>query len=293
VFASPLAAPAAEVTYDDIAPLLAVRCVLCHKGPAAPLGLRLDSLEGLLAGSRNGPVAVAGDPAGSELLRRLTGASLPRMPMTGPPYLSDEEIALFEQWIEQGMPAGDAGAAAVPAPAQPPVPPREKAPVNWADVAVLFATRCAKCHTGQGLMGPAPEGYLLTSYEAALSAADRARIVPGNVDASELVRRVRGEARPRMPFDGPPYLSAEEIALIERWIAEGARDATGVPAKVPVGRRIRLHGTLDAAGRLDGLPLTLTSRTRRDDDTGAGEYVRVRGTIAEDGSIVVERIQDR
>ena len=87
---------AASPTYhDDIAPLLANRCLVCHSGAQAPLGLRLDSLENLLRGSQRGPVVHAGDAAGSELLRRLTGSSQPRMPYDGPPYLTDAEIDLF------------------------------------------------------------------------------------------------------------------------------------------------------------------------------------------------------
>jgi len=75
---------------------------------------------------------------------------------------------------------------------------------TYADVAPIFATRCAKCHAERGLMGPAPEGYRLNSYEATLSTVDRVRVVPGHPEASELVRRIRGQALPRMPFDGPP-----------------------------------------------------------------------------------------
>lgn len=36
------------------------------------------------------------------------------------------------------------------------------------------------------------------------------------------MRRIRGSARPRMPLDGPPYLSEAEVALISRWIDAGA-----------------------------------------------------------------------
>ena len=35
---------AAEVTYADLSPILASRCVMCHSGSAAPLELHLDSL---------------------------------------------------------------------------------------------------------------------------------------------------------------------------------------------------------------------------------------------------------
>jgi len=62
-------------TYADIAPILAQRCVMCHSGAAASLGLRLDSFDGVVKGSERGPVVKAGDPSGSELIRRLKGVS--------------------------------------------------------------------------------------------------------------------------------------------------------------------------------------------------------------------------
>lgn len=275
--------------YSDIDQLLQARCVLCHSGPGAPLGLRLDTREGILAGSSRGAVVSAGDPAGSELIRRLTGESLPRMPMTGPPFLPDDEVALFEQWILDGMPAGDA--AEVPVTAPP--PGAADGPVRYDHVAPIFATRCAKCHAEKGLMGGPPEGYRLTSYADTISTADRVRVVPGLPAASELMRRVRGQSLPRMPFDGPPYLSDNEIDLIERWIADGARDSTGTPAPMPAGSRVRLQGRLASPNKLDDLPLVITRSTRLDKAPGPGDYVEVRGRLDANGRVIVERMRRR
>ena len=142
-------------------------------------------------------------------------------------------------------------------------------------------------------MGPAPEGLRLTSYGQTLASGERARVVPGHPAASELVRRIRGQAQPRMPFDGPPYLSEAEIGLIEDWIAQGARNAEGTPAPVPRGARVRLHGTLSDSWRLDGLPLEVSRRTRLDKKPGPGDYVEVRGRLDADGRVVAERIRRR
>lgn len=285
---------AADVTYADLSPILASRCVMCHSGPAAPLELHLDTLEGLLEGSRNGAIVKIGNPSASELVTRLRGLSLPRMPMTGPPFLSDEEVALFEQWIAGGLQSDPDVENAAPSIADSAAEiPETNGLTIYSDVAVIFATRCAKCHTENGLMGPAPEGYRLTSYAATVSAADRTRVVPGNPLASELVRRIRGHARPRMPFDGPPYLTEAEILSIEKWVADGARDSTGNPAPMPTGKRLRLHGQLDEQWRLDGLPLTITRSTRMDKKPRPGDYVRVRGRVREDGKIAAERITRR
>jgi hypothetical protein len=138
-------------------------------------------------------------------------------------------------------------------------------------------------------MGPAPEGYVLNSYEAAVSANDRVRIVPGRPEASEVLRRIRGHARPRMPFDGPPWLEEEQIRLIERWITDGARDSSGRPATIRGGARIRLRGVMSPDGTLDGL--ALPSGGWRDKLPRPGEEMELRGWLLPDGRIDVERLR--
>lgn len=294
LLATPLPAlsqPAAATTYRELEPILARHCVVCHAGEAAPLGLRLDSYEASLKGGANGPVVKSGDPAASELIRRIRGSSQPRMPMTGPPFLSDGEIELFENWVARGLPRGDSAAAAGPAAAPAPRPaPGET--VTYQHVASILAARCAKCHTENGLMGPAPEGYRLTGYAATLSASDRVRVVPGKPAASELIRRIRGQARPRMPLDGAP-LGDDEIRLIEAWVAQGARSTEGVAAGMPAGAAVRLHGILGPGSLLDGLPLVIDARTRIDKSPRAGDYVQVRGTLDATGQVRVDRIRRR
>lgn len=278
-------------TWAEVAPILQARCVMCHQGDAAPLGLRLDSLDGLRKGSKNGPMANAGDVAGSELIRRLTGEKMPRMPMTGPPWLTEAEVDLFRRFIAAGMPAGADGTAAAVATPKP--KPRADGKVTWAEVAPILATRCAKCHTENGLMGPAPEGYLLTDYAATISAFDRVRVVPGVPAASELLRRIRGQSLPRMPFDGPPWLSDAEDKLISDWIVQGARDAEGKPAPMPVGARVRLGGLWAPGERLDDLPLVIDGGTRIDKRPRVGGHAEVRGVVQPDGSVVATRIRRR
>ena len=288
VWSQPESAP----TYGEVAPLFQQRCVMCHSGEAAAAGLRLDSLDAIQKGSPRGPVVIASNPADSELIRRIRGISQPRMPMTGPPFLSDSEIELLERWIAGGLRRG------APTEVQPRqqtafARPASGEPVTYLHVAPIFARRCAKCHTDDGLMGPAPEGFRLTSYQSTLSAGDRVRVVPGNPSASELVRRVRGQARPRMPFDGPPYLEQDEIQLIEDWVAQGARSSDGVKAQVPVGARVRLHGTLESRHQLDGLDLIVAPGTRIDKKPRPGDYVQVRGRLDAAGNVRVERLRRR
>lgn len=279
-------------TYADLAPLLGQHCTVCHSSDAAPAGLRLDSYEALVRGGIKGPVVKSGDPSGSELIRRLKGLSQPRMPLTGPPFLSDEDVARFEQWIAGGLPRGEAAVTSV-VPNDAVRPPAAGEPVTYRHVAPIFAKRCAKCHADAGLMGPPPEGYRLTSHAATLAAAERVRVVPGNPAASELVRRIRGQATPRMPLDGPPYLADDEIRLIEEWVAQGARSSEGVAAAVPKGAAVRLHGTLGPGNRLDGLPLQIGAGTRIDKSPGPGDNVRVLGHLDDAGNVIVERLRRR
>jgi hypothetical protein len=190
------------------------------------------------------------------------------------------------------MKKGEDDEALADTPAQP-VRPAPGEPVTYLHVAPILAQRCAKCHADNGLMGRAPEGYRLTTYEAALSASDRVRVVPGQPDASELVRRIRGQSLPRMPFDGPPYLEEDDIRLIEDWIAQGAPNAEGHPAVMPVGAKVRIEGILQPGGRLDGLPLIITGQTRIDKSPRPGDYVEVRGRLDNHGNIRVERLRPR
>ena len=238
--AQPAAPP--KVTFTEVSAILGAHCVVCHQGEAAPLALRLDSHAALMRGSSRGPVVRAGDARGSELVRRVRGESQPRMPLTGPPWLSDAQIATLEQWIAAGAPAGEALGQEKKRERRP------QDPVTYADVAPLLVGRCVKCHGPNSVMGRPPEGYRLDSLQHTLDASDRARVVPGNPSASELVRRIRGESRPRMPFDGPPYLDDAQVRLVEQWIAQGARDAQGRPSPVPAGARVRFRGAEEIRG---------------------------------------------
>ncbi len=90
--------------WAEVSAIFNKRCIMCHSAVAgASKGLRLDDYAAALTGSERGLVLIPGDPAGSELIRRLRGESVPRMPFLSRPLL-DEEIALIESWIGAGLP---------------------------------------------------------------------------------------------------------------------------------------------------------------------------------------------
>ncbi len=94
-------APAAVSFSEDIGPLLAQHCVICHGEALQQNGLRLDRREDALRGGHSGPAIVPGVPAASALLKRLEGADgLARMPPGGP--LAASDIGKFRSWIDAG-----------------------------------------------------------------------------------------------------------------------------------------------------------------------------------------------
>jgi len=90
-----------------------------------------------------------------------------------------------------------------------------------------------------------------------------------------------------------PYLSSEEQDLMEKWVALVARDKAGNAAQIPIGAKVRLHGTLTAPWELDGLDLVRSGRERVDNIPHVGDYVEVRRRISNVWAVLVERIRRR
>jgi mono/diheme cytochrome c family protein len=99
-----LAQPAPGSTDADffetkIRPLFVEKCYACHTD-ARKGGLQLDSREHFLKGGKSGPIAVAGDPDASLLVRALRYDGTPRMPPAG--KLDAGQIAAVEAWVKAG-----------------------------------------------------------------------------------------------------------------------------------------------------------------------------------------------
>lgn len=278
--------------WAEIGALFAARCVKCHSGFDAPMGLALDSYGAALSGSWSGPVLIAGDAVASPLIRRLKGETVPQMPLDGPPFLALEEIALVEAWVLAGLQEGAPPPVPAPAVAER-VRPAPGAPVLFSDVEPIFLRACIKCHSDNSRLGCPPEGLRLIDYEAVLAGGERLVVLPGNPEASPLWRHVTGIADPRMPFDGPPWLPDEDIRLIRDRIAQGAPSADGVAAPIPVGAEIRLRGRMTAPDAIDGARFTVTGGTRIDDRPALGAAAEMRGVVAPDGSILATQLRAR
>jgi Planctomycete cytochrome C/WD domain, G-beta repeat len=149
------------------------------------------------------------------------------------PCLADEPKPADKPAVKEpaaGKPAAATPAPDKPAPEKPATdkPPADKpaaaatTPVSFIkEVAPIFVRKCQACH------GPSePKGeYQLVTFESVLKAGatGEASITPGKPDESELLRLISSTDKDeRMPKEGDP-LPAEQVALVKRWIVEGAK----------------------------------------------------------------------
>ncbi|MBI3882050.1 MAG: hypothetical protein HY301_18560 [Verrucomicrobia bacterium] len=100
-----------------------------------------------------------------------------------------------------------------------------KAPVSyWKQIRPIFQAQCQGCHQPAKDKG----GYVMTDFKKLLGVGDSGKtaITPGKPEASFLIEQItpkNGEA------EMPPKKSAlrpDELALIRKWVAQGARDDT-------------------------------------------------------------------
>ncbi len=111
--------------------------------------------------------------------------------------------------------------------APPPMAPAETTdqPVSyWKQVRPVFQAHCQGCHQPAKARG----GYVMTDFARLLAGGESGHkaVVAGQPDASALLASITpkdGEAE--MPKDKAP-LKPDTLALIRRWIAEGAVDDT-------------------------------------------------------------------
>ena len=101
----------------------------------------------------------------------------------------------------------------------------EDAPVSYyKQVLPIFQAHCQGCHQPAKANGK----YVMSSFDALVKGGESGEkaIVPGKPDESYLVEQITPEdGEALMPPDKPPLADAE-IALIRRWIEQGAKDDT-------------------------------------------------------------------
>ena len=137
---------------------------------------------------------------------------------------------------EDAAPAGDTdAAAAADEDAGPPAPVSFKndiRPLMERSDTDPTGHGCKKCHysTEPSHIGTDLAGFDLSTLGSLRHGGlntGTSVVVPGDPAKSAIVQKLRGTFATgvRMPFSGPPYWSEAQIALVERWIAEGAKGA--------------------------------------------------------------------
>lgn len=95
-------------------------------------------------------------------------------------------------------------------------------PVSYTkDILPIFKATCSECHNTKKKKGKLD----MSSYAELLKGGKKGKPwKDGDPDKSLLIEMVKGD-KPEMPEDGDP-LKPEQVALIARWIKEGAKDDT-------------------------------------------------------------------
>jgi WD40 repeat protein len=103
----------------------------------------------------------------------------------------------------------------------------------YKDVRPIFQQHCNGCHQHAKPSG----GFVMTSRAELLKAGESEKpgVVPGKPDASNLVSQVTPHEgkKPLMPRNLPPLID-RDVALIKKWIAQGAKDDTPVSDRIVI-----------------------------------------------------------
>jgi hypothetical protein len=99
---------------------------------------------------------------------------------------------------------------------------REVQPISFIrDVAPVLVENCIACHNPR----KSESKYVMTTFAQLAKGGQQGEettLEPGKPDESNLVEVLLPDAQPRMPFKQDP-LPSEKIAIIKRWVAEGAK----------------------------------------------------------------------
>jgi hypothetical protein len=226
----PAVRPVAGISFTrQVAPLLVTHCGGCHvtgrKG-----GFQITSYDGLM---KTG-VVQRGVGDSSRLVEVIETGDMPR----GGGKVTPQDLALLVAWINAGAvfdgadPLAALGqAGGVPAAANAGMAPTaataavalKPGDVSFAfEIAPVLLKNCAGCHDDDD-----PEARLSmhTFARFVRGGESGAAFVGGRAGDSLLVRKIKGAngiEGQRMPIGKPP-LASDLIALIEKWIDQGAR----------------------------------------------------------------------
>ena len=225
-----------------IAPILSNHCYDCHSAATRSAGgLRLDDRDTLLKGGKSGPAISLDNPDQSLVLKRIQATDEnKRMPKGEDDPLPAEDIANLKAWIKQGAPWVSAATAPIgsakAAPAKdisgkgnakqikvayPRPATAEQLAYFEKNVRPILVNNCYNCHSDAFKEA----GGLRVDVGIAIFNGGNSgpAIIPGHPEKSPLIERVKAsDVKKRMPQERTDGLPAEQIAILERWIKDGA-----------------------------------------------------------------------
>lgn len=193
--------------------------------------------------------------------------------------------------VKKEEPKPTAKPAEAAKPAAKPVEVAKAGGVSFkADIAPLLVKNCLACHGASDAKGD----YQLHTFALLMKAGSSAEppITAGSPDKSELLRLLMSdEKEERMPKDGDK-LPAEQLALIKRWIAEGAKYDGGADTKAELVSIMprKAHVNPPEAYRM-AVPVTALAFSGDGKELAAGGYNEITVWNPADGKLV-RRIKD-
>lgn len=123
--------------------------------------------------------------------------------------------------------------------------------VNFQDhVLPIFRAKCGNCHSA----GQAKGGLVLESFSASIQGgASGAVVEPGDLDGSRLWALVTHKEQPAMP-PKEPKLPDEMLAVIQKWIEQGALENKDSQPKIKKKAQFTLSATNASADKPAGPP---------------------------------------
>ena len=278
-------------TWTDIGALFAEQCTICNSGPDAPLGLHLDTLQGALDGGVNGP---SSGPAPPTAASWCAPSVVRARRACRSPARRSSVLPSSRPW--------SVGSQTGSRPVRLPVPRRlgsssrglAQATPSPLPMSRRFSSSVAPSATSTtARWALRPKGFASTATPtscAAGSSSQCCRAMPASASSFAGSRARRGRAR---RSTDRPWLNAEDIELLRRWVVQSAANVAGERAPIPAGRPVRLRGILTGHWALDGAPFIVDGGTRLRKPPAAGEAAELRGVVTPDGSVRATRLRRR
>jgi WD40 repeat protein len=175
--------------------------------------------------------------------------------------------------------------------------PQPEGPISFMkDVAPILVQNCIACHNAR----KSESKYNMTTFALLAKGGQQGEeitLTPGNPDDSRFVELIRPDGTPRMPYKQDP-LPKEKIAVVERWVKEGAKYDGTSPDEDWVAL---LHKTTPVAVPESypvTVPITALAFSPDGTDLGASGYHEINLWRLSDGALarrlrgVPERIYD-